>query len=128
MMVRDLRAEGVDGDDAWLRLLLHALPQQLEAAFASTQCELKQKVERVQRAHDVWINPTDNWFTQNASRLGGGFDMQKLTATPGLLASKFTRLSSKCALTCTPHLPELIYCAARTHPARARISLLNGFR
>ena len=49
----------------------------------------------MQRAHGVWIDPDDNWFTQNVKRFGAGFDMKELGSKPGQLARKFSRLSGK---------------------------------
>jgi predicted TPR repeat methyltransferase len=49
----------------------------------------------VQKAYGLYVDPDNNWFTQNVKRFGGGFDMKQLTSQPGLLASKFDRLSSK---------------------------------
>lgn len=95
-VAESLREAGVVGSDDWLRTLAHALPQQLEAAFGeadSADRGLMGKVVAAQRAHGTFIDPCDNWFTQNVRRFGGGFDMKKLTSEPGLLASKFDRLS-----------------------------------
>jgi len=97
-MVESLRTAGVVGDERWLQLLVHALPHQLRAAFGAggeSEQMLMQQVVAVQKKHGIYIDPTDNWFTQNVKRFGGGFDMQKLTAAPGELAAKFDKLSSK---------------------------------
>jgi len=97
-----LRQAGVAGDDRWLRVLAQALPGQLEAAFGAHTgwCTphmqwLLQTTVAAQREHSTYIEPSDNWFTQNVKRFGGGFDMKQLTSEPGLLATKFDRLSSK---------------------------------
>ncbi len=54
-----------------------------------------QTVVTIQRKHGTLINPDDNWFTQNITRFGSGFDMQKLATDSQKLASKFDRLATK---------------------------------
>jgi ubiquinone/menaquinone biosynthesis C-methylase UbiE len=54
-----------------------------------------QTVVTIQKKHGTLINPDDNWFTQNITRFGGGFDMQKLATDSQKLASKFDRLATK---------------------------------
>lgn len=49
----------------------------------------------VQKRHGLYIDPANNWFTQNVKRFGAGFDMKKLTEQPGVLSAKFDRLSTK---------------------------------
>uniref|UniRef100_A0A7S2IGZ9 N-acetyltransferase domain-containing protein n=1 Tax=Haptolina brevifila TaxID=156173 RepID=A0A7S2IGZ9_9EUKA len=81
-------------DLASLRL---ALPQMLEAALPNTPagCQLKVAALAAQAKSGTFIDPNDNWFTRNVKRFGGGFDMLALTSQPGLLASKFDKLSDK---------------------------------
>lgn len=97
-MIAALRRAGVDGDDEWLGILASALPQQLDAAFGEEEPanqHLCRSVMEVQKAYGLYVDLDNNWFTQNVKRFGGGFDMKQLTSQPGLLASKFDRLSSK---------------------------------
>lgn len=79
----------------WLTM---ALPRQLNAIFDKDNVQHKniiQAVTKVQKSHGTFINPDDNWFTQNIKRFGGGFDMQELANDPKKLASKFDRLAPK---------------------------------
>jgi predicted TPR repeat methyltransferase len=94
-----LRAAGVVGEDWWLSLLAHALPQQLDEAFGKQSDRpdptLIEKVKGVQRELGTLIDREDNWLTRNISRLGGGFDMKKLAEDPRRLAAKFDRLAGR---------------------------------
>ncbi|CAB9503892.1 acetyltransferase [Seminavis robusta] len=50
-------------------------------------------VKNFQRRHGMYVDPECNWFTQNVTKFGRGFDMKKLKEDPTKLASKFDRLS-----------------------------------
>eukprot|EP00326_Haptolina_ericina_P026254 CAMPEP_0181178306 /NCGR_PEP_ID=MMETSP1096-20121128/5654_1 /TAXON_ID=156174 ORGANISM="Chrysochromulina ericina, Strain CCMP281" /NCGR_SAMPLE_ID=MMETSP1096 /ASSEMBLY_ACC=CAM_ASM_000453 /LENGTH=694 /DNA_ID=CAMNT_0023266575 /DNA_START=24 /DNA_END=2108 /DNA_ORIENTATION=- len=82
---------------ARLAALRLALPQMLEATLPISQAGQEMKAAVIAAQHEVgtFIDPEDNWFTQNISRFGGGFDMAQLMAQPGRLAAKFDRLSDK---------------------------------
>ena len=41
-----------------------------------------------------YIDPEDNWFTQNKKRFGKGFDLKRLANDPEQLAQKFDKLST----------------------------------
>jgi len=97
-VIRSLGSKGIVGNEHWLRMLAFALPPQMEAAFGGDDPAnqlLRSLVEAAQREHGMFIDPQDNWFTRNVKRFGGGFDMRKLMSEPGLLATKFDRLSNK---------------------------------
>ena len=95
--------------DVYLHQLLFALFRQLEALsqlhippshlppgqFQLPSAEEVSHVMEVQKLFGLFIDPTDNWLTQNVKRFGKGFDMMKLCQDPELLASKFDRLASK---------------------------------
>ncbi|KAL1514753.1 hypothetical protein AB1Y20_003839 [Prymnesium parvum] len=83
--------------DKYVATLRLALPQMLDAALRATSSGnvLRSAVEAAQSECGTFIDPENNWYTQNISRFGGGFDMQQLTSQPGLLAAKFDRLATK---------------------------------
>jgi len=74
-----------------------ALPQMLQAALPASDAgaQLLAAVSAAQSKSGTYIDPENNWFTRNVVRFGAGFDMKALTAEPGMLASKFDRLSNK---------------------------------
>jgi predicted TPR repeat methyltransferase len=85
--------------------LVHVTRQQAKAVSTATYLQLHAvfgdhsrwqdilaAVALVQKKHGVYINPTDNWFTQNIRKFGRGFDMKQLK-DPARLAAKFDRLS-----------------------------------
>jgi len=49
-------------------------------------------VSSVQKKHGTYVDPKDNWFTQNVKKFGRGFNMKQLQSDP--LALKFDRLST----------------------------------
>lgn len=51
-------------------------------------------VSLVQTKHGLFVDPSNNWFTQNLKRLGRGFNMKQLERDPSQLASKCDRLSA----------------------------------
>jgi len=57
--------------------------------------ELRAAGSAAQLRRGTYIDPSSNWFTANVKRFGAGFDMKQLTSQPGLLASKFDKLSDK---------------------------------
>lgn len=95
-MITALRQCGVSGSDVYLGWLLGATVELLdtlgEGDFFN---DLRSQVITVQREFKVFIDPANNWFTQNLHRFGRGFDMKKLSANPEHLVTKFDRLSSK---------------------------------
>ena len=85
-------------NDKHLLWLIMALPRQLNAIFDKDNMQHRNIIEvvtTVQKNNGTFINPEDNWFTQNLKRFGGGFDMQKLANDPNKLALKFDRLAPK---------------------------------
>eukprot|EP00617_Octactis_speculum_P002216 CAMPEP_0185773538 /NCGR_PEP_ID=MMETSP1174-20130828/73984_1 /TAXON_ID=35687 /ORGANISM="Dictyocha speculum, Strain CCMP1381" /LENGTH=544 /DNA_ID=CAMNT_0028460281 /DNA_START=63 /DNA_END=1697 /DNA_ORIENTATION=- len=116
---------GLDlSDDLHLHWLVMALPRQLEAVFGPSvnvndepdepapltapavstflhsetqerRLRIWREVVEVQRRHGTYVDPKNNWFTQNLKRFGRGFDMQQLAADPQKLATKFDRLATK---------------------------------
>jgi GNAT superfamily N-acetyltransferase/SAM-dependent methyltransferase len=99
--------------DVYLCQLLHALQRQLEALATLSQLAQTDNTHQdpntfhildhedivhvidVQRRLGFFIDPQDNWLTQNIKRFGKGFDMMELARDPALLAAKFDKLSSK---------------------------------
>jgi len=81
----------------YVALLRLALPQMVDAVIPATPsgAALRAAVAAAQVKCGTFIDQSDNWYTQNLVRFGGGFDMKELTAQPGLLASKFDRLANK---------------------------------
>ena len=86
--------------------LVIALPNQLNAILSDANCNITpeiirmrnnlfQSVTTIQKNYGTYINPDDNWFTQNLKRFGGGFDMRKFANDDKMLASKFDRLAPK---------------------------------
>jgi len=57
--------------------------------------EIKVEVVRLQKESGTFVDPKDNWFTHNVTKLGRGFDLKKLSESPTLLAEKFDRLAPK---------------------------------
>jgi len=126
-MISALRCAGVAGDDEWLGMLASALPQQLDAAFGEEEPanqHLHRCVMEVQKAYGLYVDPSNNWFTRNVKRFGRGFDMKQLTSQPGLLASKFDRLSSKYDHWVVGNRSQIEYWLSRC--ARKHASVFSG--
>jgi hypothetical protein len=94
-MVTALRRTGVKGSDEYLLMLLRALPQQLDAAFGDTDA-ICERVSSVQQKFGTYVDPSDNLFTRNLSKMGAGnFNMSELAQRPEALAATFDRMSSR---------------------------------
>lgn len=97
-LVSTLTALRPEVDTSRAELLLRATVEQLHAvhgpdAGADANPELVEDVIALQRKGCLFVDPSDNWFTANLPRLGGGFDMKQLAADPAKLARKFDRLA-----------------------------------
>ena len=91
--VAALRDAGVAGtDERRLKLLLHALPQQLEAAFGASEPELVAATLKVQANFALTVDRS--YFDANVRRMGRGFDMTSLNST-ACTSKFFDRLASK---------------------------------
>eukprot|EP00039_Didymoeca_costata_P028614 m.21725 g.21725 ORF g.21725 m.21725 type:complete len:698 (+) comp7217_c0_seq1:401-2494(+) len=55
--------------------------------------EIRDIVVDVQKEFSLHVNPKENWFTQHKSKMGRGFDMEKLKQDPQKLAAKFNKLA-----------------------------------
>jgi hypothetical protein len=66
----------------------------LEALGTMTN-DVKSCVERIQRDFYLYEDPADNWFTHNVTKLGKGFDLEKLSKNPQALAAKFDKFAPK---------------------------------
>lgn len=55
----------------------------------------KNTIQHIQGKNNMWVDPEKNWFTQNITKLGKGFDLAKLSSDPHLLAAKFDKLAPK---------------------------------
>ena len=65
-----------------------ALPQMIRAALPTSPAgpELGDAILAAEAERGTFIDPENNWFTQNIVRFGGGFDMEQLTAQASLAA------------------------------------------
>jgi ubiquinone/menaquinone biosynthesis C-methylase UbiE len=77
--------------DLELSWLLIANHNQLEALGRTN--DVKSCVERIQRDFYLYQDPADNWFTRNVTKLGKGFDLEKLSKNPQASAAKFDKLA-----------------------------------
>jgi len=86
-----------DGLDRDLRVLLTALPQQLQVARSEGRitASVLETVLRMQDEFSLVSREGNNWFVRNIARFGSGFDMKALREQPLKLANKFDRLAAK---------------------------------
>mmetsp|Transcript_7935 Transcript_7935/g.12153 ORF Transcript_7935/g.12153 Transcript_7935/m.12153 type:complete len:677 (+) Transcript_7935:62-2092(+) len=87
---------GVAINNINVNAFLTATKQQLDAVFFNhPQREaIFRVVSKFQSSLDTFVDPEDNWFSQNVRRFGRGFDLKKLSQDPEKLAKKFDLLST----------------------------------
>lgn len=73
---------------SWLLIANH---NQLQALGMNN--DTKTSIVQVQKDFLLYQDPNDNWFTRNVARLGKGFDLEKLSTNPQVLATKFDKLA-----------------------------------
>lgn len=93
-----LQAVGVsDFHTSVVSALVTATTQQLDAVFVfdghPQQKQIIDTIIRFQVDNDLYIDPLDNWFTQNVKKFGKGFDIKKLQRQEPALVEKFDRLA-----------------------------------
>lgn len=96
-LLRKRLGNGHSSSDRQLKLMLNALPHQLQVAQEAgcLSPEEHQQVRAVQHEQCLVVRERDNWFSRNVARFGAGFDMAALSAQPEQLAAKFDRLAGK---------------------------------
>uniref|UniRef100_A0A7S3DY70 N-acetyltransferase domain-containing protein n=1 Tax=Entomoneis paludosa TaxID=265537 RepID=A0A7S3DY70_9STRA len=87
----------VDLSSRQIQALLSATSRQLLAAFADHPQEDKilTTVFDFQSKYGFYVNPDNNWFTQNVKRFGKGFNMKRLVENEAALSTKFDKLSGR---------------------------------
>lgn len=101
-IILDLR-QSLDGlsdvsfSELQVKTLCTATTRQLAAVYSDLPQgnDIVEAVTSVQKKHGVFIDPEDNWFTQNLVKFGRGFNMKRLQDDPSILASKFDRLANR---------------------------------
>ncbi|KAJ1568829.1 hypothetical protein HK096_005166 [Nowakowskiella sp. JEL0078] len=80
--------------DSELQLLLTTVPYQLNSIKNVNPAIPYDSIRKIQQNNGVLVDENDNWFTQNLSKLGRGFDLNTLSQNSERMASKFNRLAS----------------------------------